>query len=810
MKSVLLFVAGVLTLVPVVGAKTLLWLPLDEEEPGTAIVDGSDGGVTNAVNPATVVRACTIKGEALMTGKDRPENAPRYVKPHTGIQVYDPVTGAKRRNRSAMRFTTSTTEGQMASYYGTTLRIPGTDTSLNPKGSFTIECFVATRMNGGVSIFAPLIGKRDDSLTAESWALYLVPQYGKIALRLRTGTSGAKISDYSANMPGPVVNDGNWHHLAYVYDKTQGKAFVYVDYACQFEVPTTSGKTDEDVHYYSGSEIEWKGAIYIGGYPLKNGENGYRKFNGNLDEIRISDEALSPDRFLRLQPEDDDELVHLRFDYIDLPGGNENVWSIYANYNDRLDIPAKLSRPIGSTYVVPGKSEKPAPIVRAGAYAEAVTNVSSFSVTTNNGAGAYVYVMNLSNYLSGQQKAANPVATNVDYTVECFFKARNPAKFEGKQHIFKFGTVPICGALLRNNADGTLMYTFNNNDWKGKYSAEKTANEGWHHMAFVNDAGRKEVRCYFDGKLSYCENNVTNRIAANQNLTVCATTDSSNRQYFDGWVDDLRVMKRALNPDEFLCTGDTRVRSDDPTIAFLNFENDYAVSPYPTLMTGNVVARAHGSTGKVPVFKGRVREWLVPSGPVTNTVGSETFVRCDDSVIELPASTLFEQHAFTVEFMANLDRFVANGNLIRYVRQEDATSAPVWALFSPNKSGQLQCRLQLNKNGAASAQYSDFWYLPNGWQGRWHHYALTVQEDVSNQKTLVELFIDGQTLGRKECSGLLDYSISSMKDGRVMWGASTAANQVYAGLDALRFSRGVLTPDQFITQVPIGGTVLIR
>lgn len=816
MKSILLSVGVALALVSSVEAKTLLWLPLDEEEPGTAIADGTYGGVTNAVNPATVVRAYTIKGDSLLTGKDRPENAPRYVKPHTGIQVYDPVTGAKRRNRAAMRFTTSTTEGQQPSYYGSALRIAGTDTSINPKGSFTVECFFATRMNGGVNIFAPLIGKRDDSLTSESWALYLVPANGvngKFAVRLRTGTSGAKISEYGdgSKIGGNPVNDGNWHHVAYVYDKTQGKAFIYVDYAKKFEVPTTSGKTNEDVHYYSGSEIEWKGALYIGGYPFNNSGNGYRKFNGNLDEIRISDEALSPDQFLRLQPEDDDELVHLRFDYIDLPGGNENVWSIYGNYNDRLYVPVAMSRPVESKYVVPDKVVKPATIIRNNAYAEADENVSALSVTTNAAKGCFCYIVNFTNYLR-----TDSAGKSTDFTVECFFKTRSNTKWSGKQHIFKIGNSPVCGALVRNGDSGQLMYTYNtNNVWACKYSVEKTATDGnWHHVAVVNDTVRKEMRFYYDGKQTACAPGVVNLSTGNQHLNVGSTSSSDDRQYFDGWIDDFRIMTRVLRPEEFLCTGDTRVKREDPTVAFLNFENDWAVSPYPTLM-GTALGRAHGS-GAAPVFVERKRDWIVPSGPVTNEVASLAAVSCQDSVIELPGSPLFEQHAFTVEFMANISKFEKYGNLVRYVRQASATDSPVWAFYCPDSNKeQLSFRLQTNKDGTSSASYihdgdSDPWTLPKGWRNSWHHYAATVQEDVANKKIVVEAFFDGQSLGKREVAGVLDYAINNLADGRVMWGASAAENKTYAKVDALRFSRGVLMPDQFITKVPIGGTIIIR
>jgi len=786
--------------ISVAHADTLAWFHFDEREPGTVIGGDGKGVLSNAVNSAMAVRAIVLEGASNVSPEKYPTYAPTFVTPHRGIQVYDPVSGAKFRNRAALQFKTGTTSGQSGGYYGGAVRVAGTDTSANPTDAFTIECFVCT--TGGVfKTFAPIFGKRNNGLTEESWALYMTTN-GKLEARLRTsGNTSATYSGTSGQ--GDPINDGSWHHVAYVYDKTDGIARVFLDYSEAFTFKTKAGTTGETVSYYSDSaNLEWAGALYVGGYPYN--DNGCRKFNGCIDEFRISDVALTPAQFLRLQPEDDDEIVRLRFDPQNY--GVKQI-SVNGNYNDRLDLPAKLTRGDGvdGSATTISTATRCAEKIRDGYYAAAETNGGAMNLATNGaGLAGYIKVAGMSNRIHGGTES------NVDFTVELFFRTRKTILTGPKQTIFKIGGTPDGGAVLHDRTDGRITYTFNKNkEWGGLYSPEKTACDGnWHHLAAVCDASRKQMRFYFDGKLSCCSNGATNILENNVSLFV--GRDNGSNQYFDGYIDEVRVMKRALKPEEFLSTHAVAgMDKDDPTVAFVNFENDYTTSPYPDLIgAGN--GRAHGETGAAPVFQSHERTYLLDGSNGVTTVDSKTYVACNDSVITWPSSPLFEQPSFTVEFFANLSRFEKSGNLVRYTPVSDVSGNPVWALFHPNgNSNILRLRIQLVQNGISEANYDAGWTINPLTGDGWHHYALTViPDDTDDAKTKIEFFRDHVSLGVKIIPGRLDYSPSA-GGGCLAWGASSADNKTYAKLDALRFSRGVLDPGEFLYKKKIGMTILV-
>ena len=796
-------------------ANTLAWFHFDEQEPGFAFSSNDSGIVTNACNAATPVLPYVTVGQNATSS---PIGwMPRYSTAHRGVSLYDPVSGRKTTNLSSMQFMTGTKSGESGSYYGSFLKVPGTDKSAQPTDAFTVECFVCTT-GGTFNTFSPIFGKRNNSLTGESWAMYMTRD-GKLAVRLTTsGSTSSKITGSSASGygQGAVINDGSWHHVAMTYDKTTGNCIVYVDYVESFSTKTYAGGTGETVTYCdsTSSSDEWKNALYIGGYPNYTAGSGGRKFNGCIDELRIADVALTPAQFLRLQPADDDELVRLRFEPHNL---NETAISTAANYNDQLYLPAKFTQTGGT--VALDASEKYAATLRDGIYAAAEPNGGSYSAATNGaGKSGYVTVANLAKAMTG----GTVDVTNHGYTVEAFFKTRQATTGKkGEQCIFKFGGYPVVGALLYHysaaqESAGVLTHDricFAYNDggtWRDFYSETDNATDGnWHHVAAVNDPVRKQMRFYLDGRLTASVNNVKNLLrSSDKDLYVGA--NQSGAQNFDGWIDDVRVMNRVLSPQEFLTTHDvSSVDADNPTVAFVNFEDSYATAPYPGLV-GAGEGFAHSAAGSLPTFESLTRTYFLDGTNGTDALLSERCVRFDDSMVGWPYSPLFEQESFTVEFFAKLTDLQNGANVVRYAGGTNTlTSTPVWALYRDTSYANTLClRIQLVTNGGSAAKYNAKWtFSPSLTGTKWHHYALTLApKDVTN--TVVELFRDYVSCGSHELQGRLDYAIG--RGGRLALGASSDANKVFGGYDALRFSRRVLAPAEFIGKEKKGLVLLFR
>ena len=778
-------------------ATTLAWFHFDEQAPGTAITSSSEGFVTNEVNEATPVRAYVAVAANL---SDSPQgHMPRYVAAPRGVQVYDPSSGRKSTNRASMRFTTGTESGKKACYYGSSICVPGSDDSIQPVDAFTVECFVCTT-GGAFNTFSPLFGKNKNNLAGESWALYMTAN-GKTEVRLSLGGS-TYVSGTTGR--GKAINDGSWHHVAMTYSKTDGYCRVYVDYQESYRTNFT-GTTGKTVTYYapsSATSAEYsKRALYIGGYPNYVDSSGGRKFNGCLDEVRFSDAALSPSLFLRVQPEDEDELVRLRLEPHNL---NETAVSTDGNYNDRLYLPAKFTATGGT--VALDASEKFAATLRDGIFADATANNGSYSAATNGtGQSGYFKVSALTTSMSGGN-----VETNMDYTIEAFFKTRTTGKAYGPRTLFALGTWPVAGVVLNNkNNSGQLCFTYNDGkSWRGIYSAETTANDGnWHHVAIVHDVLRRQMRFYFDGRLSASTNNINNVLQTGSSLFVGSNTSGGNG--FDGWIDDVRVMNRALSPDEFLTTHDVaNVNASDPTVALMDFEGSYAVSPYPGLVGAGEGAK-HSPEGVAPEFVGHTRKFVLDGMEGTDKVNGTRCMKLADSHAVWPYSPLFEQEAFTVEFFAKITDLVSGGSPVRYIGgTDDMAASPIWALYRDPSKDDLCLRIQLVKDGVSSGNYSAHWLSDAEIKdGRWHHYAFTLApKDGTN--TVVELFRDHASAGAHELPGRLDYSFGN--GGRLSLGTGASGNKVYGSYDMLRFSKRVLAPDAFIRMETIGTTLILR
>jgi hypothetical protein len=79
------------------------------------------------------------------------------------------------------------------------------------------------------------------------------------------------------------VNDGQWHHVAAVYDATANQMRVYQDYILQGTASTTFGAT------VGNTNDLWLGQQ----------NNGGAKFDGDIDFVRFSYGALDPTNFVK-------------------------------------------------------------------------------------------------------------------------------------------------------------------------------------------------------------------------------------------------------------------------------------------------------------------------------------------------------------------------------------------------------------------------------------------------------------------------------------------------------------------------------
>lgn len=147
--------------------------------------------------------------------------------------------------------------------------------------SFTVE--IVCRMPAGSTQTAGLVAK-DLAATSPSWWL-----------RVEGGKARFLISDNSTERffsSAASINDGQWHHIAAVRDATDPaakKLRIYID-----------GRPSGEIADTTSASLANSQSLWIGRFNANN-----RNFTGDIDCVRITPEALSPENFINTKTQFD-------------------------------------------------------------------------------------------------------------------------------------------------------------------------------------------------------------------------------------------------------------------------------------------------------------------------------------------------------------------------------------------------------------------------------------------------------------------------------------------------------------------------
>ena len=807
-------------------ADTIAWWHFDECEPGTtapANTVASDQAPTTYAHVYTVGNNNTISS----TTENGGNYLPTYTKPFRGLAVYDPVTDTIRTNNAAMKFriarggSAPDTNAGRARFGGALKFEGGYDlySSLYGTSAITVEAFLCTT-GGAYNLFAPIVGSLNGaSWTDERFALYMRDD-GTIAVRFAAGASTASVWYTGDGLGKTKVNDGAWHHVAFTYDGSDVR--IYVDYALDKKSSDGSGRVyakTGSIPTYSSDNTTW-----VGGYATGDANNGGRKFPGVIDEIRVSNATLQPEQFLRMQQldADDDEVARASFDPGEY-GFKQNDWLDLADDLGPNRNRVVFRRVSGADPSTCDTVTKAGDVIVAGLYSDIRTeNVASYCQTTNaEGTANYIQVPYVSGMLNDNGDAA------ASYTIETFFKTRGIVSGGSthRQVVFKFGSQPWINVIFNANSNRNLLYAYYINGTKDNYtdSGVKNIDDGnWHHVACVVDgtAQTNNICFYIDYQLDKAFTGALPDIGAGNSLFVGAK-ERGEGQWFDGWIDDVRVSKRALTPREFLTT--RPVGSGDISLLAL-FEQDYdfaCASNADLSVTGVGEARIGDN---VPTFVKESRGALLLDGTNgTEQATNEYSVHLSRSRVVFPSSPFWALDSYTVEFWAKFDGVIDANGTVAADPETLASHIPIMRLAKGNGSSydwyiyrgrekENNKRIQIAIGGLYPT-----WVLPSEKlliDGRWHHYAFTFEPVNNGTSTLVKLFYDYKNVsyGNPSRSGVTVGSRLPMRvDGRLMLGEGSKDHPNLVGeFDAVRVSKGVLDPSQFLGRVRRGFVMIFR
>ena len=792
-------------------AKTVLWYHLNEQDNGYRAYHANvrDDVIENAADPGN------LQGQpgGLNTSANFTNNqVPTYTNDFPSCATwYDPVTGARGEDRRCL---------YMRSQYGggdgeSSIILTDDDKKLHC-ANITVEFMAKYTGTKTLAAQAHMIGMRNSSsANVVAWGIIFYTS-GKAVLRVQTRNSAgtAQDSDKSfevADSANSGVLDGNWHHVAFTYDGTTAK--LYVDYVL---------KVSKAWSYPLDYNTDNAGMLSICGFDKQT----YGHWHGFIDEVRISDAALEPEQFIHpggivsaslsekiAAVTDEDTALYLPFDSVE------------------TSVTDPFFGGVGAPFVFNAANVANAPIVKATlptsgmlptASAETVSNIvhgGIFATDSAANGGCWDFGVNSAETGRSIHMAVNDYsasarthsATAGDFTMEFFVKTHaRPSKTT---------------YLVREICPGSTAWSMYLSSGKDALTCSLTPQTGsassleavftqgvWHHVALVVNRTLRSATFYLDGAVVGGVTNFDLKHAAGDvaeclHLSGYSASDSADNLH-NLAIDELRITKRALAPQEFLMAGANGTSALEPTRAWIGFEGDLSVEPRPDEIPAGVKS-ANAQFSDVVWGNGKIMDGAGNVIRETNahsmwfSGGSEKTYFNRNMLIDTDLDSQ------TVEFFmkAPKDSATAWAYMLRAYTDYamgDATNKMCWTIGYHDAAGHIYV-------GAVTSEFptkSVTKYFEDGEHdlddGRWHHVAVTFEPDDTTN-TLVTFYSDYKKCGEpKSINGRLKH-IAGEPYMRLGMG-----NGFRGWIDEVRISKGVLTVDQMLHVEKYGAVILIR
>ena len=497
-------------------AETVAWYRFDDAEPGTKTQ--GDVAVTNCVDGSYPAMPRTIYGTSYHDSASPNQSyLPTFTESApTNYVVYDPVSGRRVENRGGLHFHTN----GKSDYNGGMLRIED-NAALRAITNLTLEAFI--RLPTGIAIGAnwmrPIILKMNDGYQG-SWGLHVFESNLMHRATLLLADSSTKVCAWGNKSQSARVDDGRWHHLAVTYDFGARKARSYVDYAC---INTLDIDANAVGFYHPENS-----PLLIGGNDL----NSTRRFCGDIDEVRISNEALPPEKFLRyipLREIDADTAFYMPFD----DGLAEWFSASYPPLNAATNAPGGVF-----CYRIRAGRQSMTRFADGGAI-----NLPVTAVGVHNGT-------------SFTLQDPNKMVSSGSYTFEAFFKTdrqvTKPAESTYGDSFCIFNAA-FMKVLINGGAGGDTLFRHKSVEGDTSLQLGPRLDDGvWHHIALVFDADTLTMTGYVDYKAVTSSTVKTKDYSGSGDIRLSG--ENSGYQTFAGSFDEVRITRRALGWREFLTT----------------------------------------------------------------------------------------------------------------------------------------------------------------------------------------------------------------------------------------------------------------
>ena len=798
-------------------AKTVLWYHFNERDIGYRpyYTSSHPDVVENAADPGYLQG---MPGGLSTTPEFISNFYPTYSNDFPSCATwYDPATGAYGGDRRCM---------WMMSRYGdgsgdSSVILTDDDDKLHCK-NITVEFMAKLQLTNGKTALAAqahMIGMRNSSTAnVVAWGVIFYPN-GKAALRVQTRNAAGTAKDdsksfESAEGTSSGLLDGKWHHVAFTYDGVVAK--LYVDYELR--------ASKEWTHPLDYNE-KCEGKLSICGFDKQT----YGHWNGFIDEVRISDEALPPEKFLRPggivsaalaekigAVTDADTALYLPFDTVESActdpffGGVGAPLIFNAVTNARAPIikavlPSSGMLPVESQSAVDGQ-------IHAGIFAQATAaNSGSWKFGSNSAKPGRSIHMTFDDYsMNGNRH----FATSGDFTVEYFLNVHERPT-SSRYIIREMSATGSAWYMLFSNAEANRLtcdlVPADGGDAKS-IKIEGVTYGVWHHVALVVNRTQKTAILYFNGELTdkledFDLMPVNPNLAESMEISGGWGTDRED-QFHNLSIDELRITRRALAPQEFLAAGTHGTTALAPVRAWMSFEGDMKVNPRPD---------------------------EIPEGKMANNAQFSSTVCGNGMITDGYGTILSSSNSQSIKFSGAEGKSTFGRNVLLEKEMESMTveffmkapkgSATAWALIARMYSGLAMVDSMINMSWSIGYRNADGdIYIgavttekPNDSQtryfgesvndfddGRWHHVAVTFEPDGKGD-TRVSVYKDYELCGTPK---MFDGTLKHVNGVPVY--CMAMGNKFNGWIDEFRISRGVLSVDEMMHAVKRGTVVIFR
>ena len=823
-------------------ATTVAWYHFNEGEAGEAPAGGQPV-ILNAVDPDSLPGVPRVRRSWSVNNFTGNESyLPVYTNDFPScVSWYDPVTGARGADTRCAWMHTQYNYG-----HGDSSIILVDDDAKLHCANITVECMVKLTVPSGSNLRYPahlLVMRNVRDSNVKAWGL-IVNTNGTVRVEMHardaTGTAVANEMALTTPASAPGVVDGKWHHVALTYDGTTVR--IYVDYG-ERASKVWAGPIDYNENL--------EGKLNICGLDVADyGGHWY----GFMDEVRISSEALPPEKFLRVggldnSASDADTVIYLPLNSLEFSTDNffgtvgQPVFHNSACSTDAGLVDVKVSTI--SYGLLPrldtGASAVAADELHAGVFAtNAISNKGCWTFTNNQMVAGTAIQTGKSRHISIDDYSNNNgvhLISSGDFTAEFYLKLLEmPTR---TSHILCENSGAKGGQTIDLRVSENWLYcSLASQEQLEKYesgeitkmtttdlyrSVTSVADGQWHHVALVISRTNQTAELYVDGNLVRRHENfvlassVCTKNGSWPKMKIGDRDDGNNTQGFHNMsIDEFRITRRALAPQEFLMAGAALADGAlEPTRAWIGFEGDLSVAPSEgAIPEGTAPAAIIYS----PVVPGE--RILDGSGNVIRSANVSSMKFSASGRVFVDRNILLEREmtAQTVEFFMK----GTNGSAkawAYFVRLYSNTAGAenagerMWTIGYSDTAGHLYVLID-NNGGTQPTCYvdSDLCFA----DGRWHHVAVTFEPD-GNGNTRCKVYRDHVPVQLYYYVGSTKMPLNEthtfsglLEMGEHGYSCMALGNNYDGWLDEVRISKGVLTVDQMMHVQKRGTMISVR